>query len=196
MFQQFFDIGCFLYIVVPVPAITTQPTSVIVRAGTTATFTVIVSGEGLTYQWFGPDGVLSDTSGEIAGSSTNTLQILNVQEGDTGNYQVRVVNAAGGVESDVTSLTLGELLVVMIIWSSAFNLYILIAAPRFIFRCFSELQCSGDSFGLRATGSADIESRECCVNTQGRSYQLNGQCFDCTGICLSFDSFCSVARFR
>ena len=75
---------------------------------------MIVSGEGLTYQWFGPDGVLSDTAGEIAGSSTNTLQILNVQEGDTGNYQVRVVNAAGGVESDVASLTLGELLVVII----------------------------------------------------------------------------------
>ena len=75
---------------------------------------MIVSGEGLTYQWFGPDGVLSDTAGEIAGSTINTLQILNVQEGDTGNYQVRVVNAAGGVESDVASLTLGELLVVII----------------------------------------------------------------------------------
>ena len=60
----------------------------------------------------------------------------------------------------------------------------LAAAPGFIDGCFSEFGCSGDRIGLRATGSADIESRECCVNTPAMSYSRNGQCFDCTGILL------------
>ena len=62
------------------------------------------------------------------------------------------------------------------------------AAPGYIDGCFSTFGCSGDTIGLRATGSADVESRECCVNTPAMSYNLNGQCFDCTGILLYHDS--------
>ena len=47
--------------------------------------------------------------------------------------------------------------------------------------CFSEFGCTGDRIGLRATGSADVERRECCVNTPAMSYNLNGQCFNCIG---------------
>ena len=70
---------------------------------------MIVSGEGLTYQWFGPDGALSDSAGKIAGSSTNTLQVLNVQSNDTGYYRVRITNAAGEVESNSASLTISKI---------------------------------------------------------------------------------------
>ena len=70
---------------------------------------MIVSGEGLTYQWFGPDGELSDTAREIAGSSTNTLRVLNVQSDDTGSYRVRIFNVAGEVESVSASLRISKI---------------------------------------------------------------------------------------
>ncbi len=48
-----------------------------VALGGTVTFTVVASGRGLSYQWFGPDGEqLSDKPGEIEGSSIATLQIF------------------------------------------------------------------------------------------------------------------------
>ena len=92
------------------PLIGTHPTSTSAQPGGTATFTVVVSGEGLTYQWFGPGGVrLVDTPGEISGATSSTLTILNVQSDDIGDYQVRVTNAGGSVDSGVVTLTFGEL---------------------------------------------------------------------------------------
>ena len=74
-----------------------------------ATFTVVVSGEGLTYQWFGPGGVtLSDTPGEIAGATTSTLQIFNVQSDDFGNYRVRISNVGGSVDSNIVILSFSK----------------------------------------------------------------------------------------
>ena len=74
------------------------------------TFTVVVPGDGLTYQWFGPSGVaLSDIPGKINGTSTATLQISDVQSGDVGNYQVRVSNAGGSVNSRLVRLSIGEI---------------------------------------------------------------------------------------
>ena len=94
---------------VPGPAIVTQPISVATGAGGSASFTVEVSGEGLKYQWFGPGGVsLSDISGKIAGATTSNLEILNVQQGDTGKYQVSISNAGGSVNSDEVTLSIGK----------------------------------------------------------------------------------------
>ena len=77
--------------------------------GGSATFTVVASGEGLTYQWFGPGGVtLSDALGKISGATTSTLQIFNIQSNDTGSYQVRVSNAGGTVSSNSVSLIIGR----------------------------------------------------------------------------------------
>ena len=93
---------------VALPEIETQPSNVSIGAGGSASFTVVASGQGLTYQWFGPDGVaLSDIPGEIAGATTATLQIFNVQSNDTGSYQVQVFNVGGSVNSTSFSLTTG-----------------------------------------------------------------------------------------
>ena len=93
---------------VALPEIETQPSNVSVGAGGSASFTVMASGQGLAYQWFGPDGMaLSDIPGEIAGATTATLQIFNVQSNDTGSYQVQVFNAGGSVNSTSFSLTTG-----------------------------------------------------------------------------------------
>ena len=56
-----------------------------------------VSEDQLNYQWFGPTGVkLSDKqSKRIAGATETTLEILNVQSEDCGDYRVLVSNNAG-----------------------------------------------------------------------------------------------------
>lgn len=84
--------------------------SVRVEEGGAATFTVVAFGEGLTYQWIGPDGQpLVDSAGRIVGSRSATLQVLNVQSGDVGGYRVVVSNGAGEARSDAALLSTGEL---------------------------------------------------------------------------------------
>ena len=92
-----------------------QPRTASAGVGGTAAFTVVASGEGLTYQWFGPGGVtLSDTSGEIAGATTSTLQVFNIESNDGGSYQVQVSNPGGSVTSDTASLVIGRSTCVLI----------------------------------------------------------------------------------
>ncbi len=70
------------------------------------------SGEGLSYQWYGLDGeALTDNTGEIEGSITDTLRIVDAQSGDAGNYGVSVSNVAGLVDSEEVTLTIGMLYV-------------------------------------------------------------------------------------
>ena len=91
------------------PILITQPSNATVGVGGSATFTVFASGESLTYQWLGPDGSpLSDVPGKIVGATTSRLQIFDVQPGDVGNYQLRVSNAAGAVDSNVVTLSIGK----------------------------------------------------------------------------------------
>ena len=94
------------------PAIDVQPSDVnTAEAGGTATFTMEASGEGLlSYQWFGPGrDALTDVDGDIEGSNSSTLQIINVESGDAGDYTVVVTNSAGSVVSDAATLSIGEI---------------------------------------------------------------------------------------
>ena len=87
----------------------TQPESVNVEEGGSATLRVLASGLGLTYQWFGPDGrPLVDSDERIAGSRSATLQVSNVRAGDAGEYRVVVSNSAGAVRSEGALLSTGE----------------------------------------------------------------------------------------
>ncbi len=91
------------------PGIETQPESVGVEQGGSASFTVEASGAGLTYQWFGPGGeALIDSDREIEGSTSQTLTVFNAEPDDAGDYFVRVSNAAGRVESEGAELFIGE----------------------------------------------------------------------------------------
>jgi hypothetical protein len=97
--------------VLVVPIITLQPRDVDVRAGESATFSVIASGtssatfsltaagSALSYQWFF-DNVL------MAGQTAATLTINNAQQGNVGNYSVKVSNGAGSTTSRSARLTL------------------------------------------------------------------------------------------
>src|SRR5215475_5688622 len=82
------------------PSIATQPLSQSVTTGSNVTFTVAANGEPpLTYQWK-KNGV------EIAGATTDTLALMNVQLSDAGIYTVTVSNAGGSVQSAPATLTI------------------------------------------------------------------------------------------
>lgn len=91
------------------PAITTQPQSRTNSFGTTATFTVVVSGtEPFTYQWQKEGvGPLSD-GGNISGSQTATLTLTGVSSADAGNYFVTVGNSLNSTNSANALLTVND----------------------------------------------------------------------------------------
>jgi len=81
------------------PSITTQPVSQSVTAGGSVTFTVAASGTPTpTYQWT-KGGV------DIAGATSATLSLSNVQAGDAGSYAAVATNSAGSATSSSATLT-------------------------------------------------------------------------------------------
>jgi hypothetical protein len=81
--------------------ITAQPMPMVTRQGGGAFFSVQATGAGLTYQWF-------KGSTPINGATFASLLLLDVGNGDAGNYSVRVRDASA---NEVTS-TLAALSVV------------------------------------------------------------------------------------
>ena len=80
-----------------VPAVTTQPASLVIAPGQTAAFTVVASGSApFHYQW--------QKDGANIGTDSQTLTIASVQNSDAGNYTVIVTNIAGSVTSSVANL--------------------------------------------------------------------------------------------
>ena len=82
------------------PAITSQPASVSVPAGSNATFAVAVTGDApLYYQW-----QLNDSP--IANATNATYGLTNVQTGQSGSaYSVAISNASGSLVSSNAILT-------------------------------------------------------------------------------------------
>ncbi|HLP01140.1 MAG TPA: immunoglobulin domain-containing protein, partial [Opitutaceae bacterium] len=87
---------------VTAPSITTQPASVTVLAGQSATFTVTASGTApLSYQWL-RDGAT------ISGATSASYTINAVAANDAGAYTVVVTNSAGSVTSNSATLALAS----------------------------------------------------------------------------------------
>jgi len=81
------------------PAIVSQPESVSVDPGATATFAVAASGSvPLSYQWR-RNGVA------LSGATGTTLTLTNVQATDAGSYTVTVSNGLGSVSSNPAVLS-------------------------------------------------------------------------------------------
>ncbi len=93
-------------LVVPDQArITSQPQSLILPAGTNASFTVSALGSApLGYQWQ-RNGVNLTDGGRVTGSSTTNLVISNLATTDTASYTVVVTNTYTGVTSQVATLS-------------------------------------------------------------------------------------------
>ena len=83
-----------------VPAgIATQPQSLAVVAGQSATFSVTANGTApLSYQW-------SFNGAALAGATKSALTYSSVQTNKAGSYMVTVANSAGSVTSAVVTLT-------------------------------------------------------------------------------------------
>ena len=85
------------------PNILTNPVSVTVTAGVTATFSVAATGvPDPFYQWV-KDGT------NLVGATSATLTVSNPQDGDAGGYSVIVSNGAGSATSDSATLTILDL---------------------------------------------------------------------------------------
>jgi hypothetical protein len=81
------------------PSFTTQPAAQVVAPGTVATFNALATGTGpITYQWR-KDGAT------IAGATTASLTVANVQAGNLGNYTLVATNAIGSSTSNPAALT-------------------------------------------------------------------------------------------
>jgi hypothetical protein len=81
------------------PTITTQPQSLTLTAGQNASLSVVAAGTApLTYQW-------SKGAVAIAGATSATFPLTNLQASDAGNYAVVVTNAAGSITSAAATLT-------------------------------------------------------------------------------------------
>ena len=83
-----------------------QPASTSALTGTTATFTVVASGNITGYQWYKGAVALADLAGEISGANTATLSILNAQPVlDEGAYSCVVSGPCGNRTSNSANLT-------------------------------------------------------------------------------------------
>jgi len=79
--------------------ITTPPANQTNYAGSNVTFTVSAIGTPpISYQWY-------STGGPLAGASTATLTLNNIQSSDAGSYYVTVDNGFGPVASSNATLT-------------------------------------------------------------------------------------------
>jgi hypothetical protein len=86
------------YVVAP-PGITAQPVNTNASQGASASFSVLATGSGLSYQW-------RFMSTNLPAANGSTLVRPNVQPSDVGSYLVVVSNTAGAVTSSPATLTL------------------------------------------------------------------------------------------
>lgn len=83
------------------PAITSQPVSLSVAAGSNVTFSIVASGSApLTNHWW------FNSTNNLSWASGSTLVITNVRSANGGNYFVVIDNAYGAVTSAIAQLTI------------------------------------------------------------------------------------------
>ena len=83
---------------VPLPEITQQPESQAICDENSVVFSVVATGDDLSYQW-------RHAAIDIDGAENNTLVLTTVTVGDAGNYDVVVTNPGGSITSDAATLT-------------------------------------------------------------------------------------------
>ncbi len=94
-------------------ALTTQPTSVVLCEGNTASFTVAAVGTGVTFQWQVSTTGCGGTFTNIAGATTNTLAVANTIASQNGYaYRVVVTGTCNTVTSACATLTVNTAVVI------------------------------------------------------------------------------------
>src|SRR5207245_6151732 len=69
--------------------------------GTDASFSISASGTSLGYQWY-------KGTNELSGQTASSLTLTNVSAADAGDYSVVVSGACGTAQTNSTSLTVNE----------------------------------------------------------------------------------------
>ena len=80
------------------PVITTQPARTAVAVGQDATFSVVASGNNMSYQW-------QFNGASIGGATGSSYTVTSVSAYDAGNYTVVVSNGSGSTSSSAATLT-------------------------------------------------------------------------------------------
>ncbi len=97
--------GALLSITSSAPVIISQPASQAAPQGATATFTVAAAGNApLLYQWQWDKTNLTD-GGNVSGSTSNALTLMNLSPANAGTYSVIVSTTLGSTPSSNGSLT-------------------------------------------------------------------------------------------
>ncbi len=84
------------------PVINSQPRDTTLCASKPVSFTVSATGDGLTYQWYRNNVIVTNTSKNISGATTNTLKFKNANVADNG-AKYKVVVSGTSPCSPVTS---------------------------------------------------------------------------------------------
>jgi uncharacterized repeat protein (TIGR03803 family) len=97
--------GAALSITSSAPVILSQPVSQAAPQGTTAAFTVTAAGNApMFYQWRWNTTNLTD-GGNVSGSASNVLTLINLSPANAGTYSVLVSNSLGSTPSSNATLT-------------------------------------------------------------------------------------------
>ncbi|NKF22098.1 DUF3500 domain-containing protein [Solimonas marina] len=83
------------------PTISTEPSSVSVAVGSSATFSVTASGGTLSYQWY-------KAGSAISSATSSSYTISSVTSDDAGSYYVVVTNSYGSTTSSTATLTVSD----------------------------------------------------------------------------------------
>jgi pectate lyase len=95
------------------PVFNSQPASLVVLAGSAASFTAVAGGTApISYQW-------SKNGTPILGATSSTLNLSNVQTADNGSYTLTASNSVGHVTSNPAQLTVTASIPLV---NSAYNL--------------------------------------------------------------------------
>ncbi|MGA2787904.1 MAG: immunoglobulin domain-containing protein [Verrucomicrobiota bacterium] len=95
------------------PVFNSQPSSLVVLAGSAASFTAVAGGTApISYQW-------SKNGTPIPGATSSTLNLSNVQTADDGSYTLTATNSVGSTNSNPAQLTVTTTVPLV---NSAYNL--------------------------------------------------------------------------
>jgi pectate lyase len=95
------------------PVFNSQPASLVVLAGSTASFTAVAGGTApISYQW-------NKNGTPIPGATSSTLSLSNVQTADDGSYTLTATNNVGSATSNPAQLTVTTTVPLV---NSAYNL--------------------------------------------------------------------------
>jgi hypothetical protein len=132
-----------------------QPANIFVPPGNNGTITVAAIGNGLAYQWFFNGMPLTD-GGQISGSTSPTLSILDVQSTNVGVYTVDITNLISATNSQPASLTLASIRYVNISNTTAEPPYITWSTASTDIQSAVDISTNGDLIlvtnGLYQTG--------------------------------------------